>query len=277
MQTTILEDPPSKPTLMTLPPEIRDRIYNEVLGPSGDPAIYATAVHDPKLSSRLDGDYGTTEVDLRRDNSWPVFCHFVKPSILSILLGSKQIYTEAFHIFYSKNRFHFPDTQILYRFLRNIGYVRRQHLTMISFNWRGAEAKEAFRILKTCRRLKSLHFTAPCNEPPGYAAIREIRGLEEAKAIVRIHYLTHRHGRTYNSYYACLCDTPYHQGYGSLDDLPELERAMMRPRLKQYALDPNEQFDLFREAKREVFKKPEEQQLFEDRTSFLQNFGWGHK
>ena len=83
---------------MTLPLEIRDLIYNEVLGPSGNPAIYATAVHDPKLSSRLDGDYGTTEVDLRRDNFWPVFCHFVKPSILSILLGSKHIYTEAFHI-----------------------------------------------------------------------------------------------------------------------------------------------------------------------------------
>ena len=148
---------------------------------------------------------------------------------------------------------------------------------MISFNWRGAEVKEAFRILKTCRRLKSLHFTAPCNEPPGYAAIREIRGLEEAKAIVRILYLTHRHGRTYNSYYACLRDTPYHQGHGSLDDLPEHERAMMRPQLKQYALNPNKQFNLFRQAKREVFKKPEEQQLFEDRKSFLQNFGWGYK
>lgn len=272
MQSTILKDPPSKPSLMTLPPEIRDRIYNEVLGPSGDPAIYATAIHDPKVYSRLNGDYGTTEVDIRSDNSWPVSCHFVKPSILSILLGSKQIYTEAFHIFYSKNRFHFPDTQILYRFLRNIGYVRRQHLTMISFNWRGAEAKEAFRILKTCRRLKSLHFTAPCSEPPGYAAIREIRGLKEAKAIARTHYLTHQDRGTYSSYYACLCGIPYHQARGPLHDLPELERAMMQPRLKQYALDPNEQFDLFKEAKREVFKKPEEQQLFEDRTSFLLNF-----
>jgi hypothetical protein len=57
-----------------------------------------------------------------------------------------------------------------------------------------------------------------------------------------------------------------------LADLSELERAMMRPRLRQYALDPNETFELFNPRKREVFMKSEEQSLFEDEEAFLDHF-----
>ena len=267
-------NPSAHMTFMAFPPEVRNRIYNDVLGPAGDSVICARAGNDYRFFSRLCGDHGSIRTELRHDYPWPVACHFIKPSFhLAILLVSKQIYTEAFHIFYSKNRFHFPDTRILYRFLRNIGYVRRQHLTMISFDWRDAEAKEAFRLLKTCRRLKSLHFTAPCTEPPGHAAIREIRGLEEARVIGRIHYIRPLIRHPYCSYYRCRCDDPrYPQQYGPLADISELERAMMRPRLRQYALDPNETFELFKPRKREVFMKSEEQSLFEDEQTFLDYF-----
>ncbi|KAL2036437.1 hypothetical protein N7G274_010838 [Stereocaulon virgatum] len=255
-------------TFMAFPPEVRNHIYNEILGPAGDSAVCAGNHH--RFLSRHCGDRGSLRAELRHDYPWPKACHFIKPSVdLAILLVSKQIYTEAFHIFYSTNRFHFPDTQILYRFLRNIGYVRRQHLTMITFDWHGAEAKEAFRLLKTCRRLKSLHFTAPCTEPPGHAAIREIRGLEEAQVIGRVHHIRLPHC----SYYRCRCyDRGYSQEYGPLADISELERAMMRPRLRRYALDPNETFELFKPRKREIFRKSEEQSLFEDEKTFLDHF-----
>ncbi len=195
--------------------------------------------------------------------------HLTK-STLNILLACKQIYMEAFHVFYTSNRFYFPDTQLLYSFLKGVGYNRRQHLTMIVFEWCGPYAKEAFRLLKACRRLKSVQFTIPCGEPPGYAALREIRGLDQALVLNRHHY-----GITEEDYamlrsenYYCL---RHHGGQrkGPLDDVQELERAMMRPRLRQYAEDPSEKLDLFK-GKREALKKTEESILFEDRVSWYQ-------
>ena len=189
-------------------------------------------------------------------------------STLNILLSCKQIYMEAFHVFYTSNRFYFPDTELLYSFLKGIGYNRRQHVTMIVFVWRGPYAKEAFRLLKTCRRLKSVRFRMPCSEPPGYAAVREIRGLQQALVTHRLHYGIRRNDRhrLASENYRCLCHRG-EQRKGPLDDVQELERAMMRPRLKQYAEDPSEEFDLFK-GKREVLKKTEESSLLESSRSW---------
>ena len=197
---------------------------------------------------------------------------FLTKSTLNLLLVCKQIYIEAFHIFYASNRFYFSDTELLYCFLKGIGYNRRQHLSMVAFDWCGPYAKEAFRLLKTCRRLKTVQFTIPCCEPPGYAAVREIRGLEQAMVLERRHYgeRTSDHGWIAAADYRCRCERT--QGKGPLDDAPELERAMMRPRLKRYAEDPNEKLDLFK-GKREVWKKLEESVLFEDCLS-LYDTAW---
>ena len=243
-------------TLMTLPPEIRNRIYNFILGPSDDLPTSVTAVTDPSTLSSVECSYDVIKVDRKPRASGPFSFHFVKPTMLSILLVSRQVYAEAIHIFYSTNRLYFPDTELLYRFLRNIGYTRQQHLTKIYFCWRGISAKESFRPLKTCRRLKIVHFTVPCSEPPGYAAVREIRGLEEAVVYARIHYDKPLSWRSdYSSNYACECSRRQ-QGEGPLDDIAALERAMTRLRPQQYALDPNEKFDLFK-GRREIFKRLE--------------------
>ena len=202
----------------------------------------------------------------------PWFCHvqFLTKSTLNILLACKSIYIEAFHVFYSSNRFYFPDTELLFSFLKGIGYNRRLHLTTIAFEWCGPFAKEAFRLLKTCRRLKSVQFTIPCSQPPGYGAVREIRGLEQALVFDRLHFgiRMEDHYRLASEDYRCLCHHDPHRK-GPLDDIQELERAMMRPRLKQYAEDPSEKFSLFK-GKREVLKKAEESILLEDRVSWYQ-------
>ena len=265
---------------LDLAAEIRNRVYHLVLGPPQDPSICLTQVLDnrPLIAQSgggvdLDKAFRPTSVTLNRkhkDPNWGV-TYKVKPHDLSILLVSKQIYVEAFHVFYTQNCFSFTNTGLLYRFLKNTGYTRRQHLTMVYFLWRGPDAKEAFRLLKTCRRLRLVQFTVPCSHPPGYEALKEVR-VEKAKARALVHYATaqnppldnQNHRSCFGDYQChCLCrhrDEP-------ASSLRELEKAMMRPRREKDVPDAEEKFDLFK-PKREHFRKSEEQDLLQETASF---------
>ena len=204
-----------RPPLPHLPflPEIRDRIYKYLL--ISDSYV---RVGGKTGSNHMDGDSGE-EIDL------------------SILRLSEQTYIEAFHIFYRFNRFYFKDTEVLFRFLRNIGYARRQQITTIEFCWRGHEtAKIAFRLLKTCKGLRTLSTWISDYEPWGYAALREVRGLERISI-----------GKNTPS----VC---------SHCDPQKLEQAMLRPRLKAYSADSDENIDLFKK-RREISRVCEETRL----------------
>ena len=227
-----------------------------------------------RRKERVRKHYPIENVEKFSDFPWPGDLGRFSVLDLNLLLVCKQIYIEAFHVFYSSHRFYFSDTELLYSFLKGIGYNRRQHLSMIALDWCGPYAKEAFRLLKTCGRLKSVQFTLPCGEPPGYAAMREIRGLEQALVVERHHYEPGWNTYTFMAPadYRCRC-RPGEQGKGPLDDVLELERAMMRPRLGRYAVDPNEKLDLFK-GKREVLKKTEESFLFEECLSLNETAWW---
>ena len=265
---------------LDLASETRNRIYHFILGPPQDPSICLTQVLDTRRSSAQSGgvnlDWSSRMMSVKKnskheDPDWGV-THEVKPCDLSVLMVSKQIYVEAFHVFYTSNCFSFTDTGLLYRFLKNIGYTRRQHLTMIYFLWCGPDAKEAFRLVKTCRRLRQEQFTVPCSHPPGYEALKEVK-VETAKARALIHYTPaqnpplngiHDHTSCFGDYQChCLCRRPYEPA----SSMPELEDAMMRPRRAQDLPDPDEKFDLFK-PKREHFKKSEEQDLLQEMASF---------
>ena len=264
---------------MALIPEIRNRIYNFVLGPPQDPSICLTQVLDDRPLSApsggvdFDNTFRTNSVipnPKHKDPDWGIL-HQVEPNDLSVLLVCKQIYVEAFHVFYTTNCFSFTDTGVLYRFLKNIGYTRRQHLTMVHFLWRGPDAKEAFRLLKTCRRLRVVQFTVPCSHPPGYEALKEVR-VEMAKARAVIHFTPaqypplsiYNHTSCFGDYRChCLC----RRRYEPASNLMELESAMMRPRRRQDLLDVEETFDLFK-PRREHFKKSEEQEMLEEKATF---------
>ena len=253
-----------------------------VLGPKANQTKMQAVMSASKFmerKQRVRKHYPVMEVEVFSGTQWcegrPFWTksRFLTKSALNILLVCKQIYIEAFHIFYASNKFYFSDTELLYCFLKGIGYNRRQHLSMISFGWCVPYAKDAFRLLKTCKRLKSVQFTIPCCDPPGYAAVREIRGLEQAMVLERRHYGKWPSDKNWTAAadYRCQCEST--QGKSSLDDVPELERAMMRPRLKRYAEAPNEKFDLFK-SKREVWKKSEEAVLFEDYMRFCETARW---
>ena len=229
-----------------LPPEVRNRICELVLGaPYDDPSSCLTDIGFPNQASSFD---------------WHGTVQRVGPALLSLLLVSKQIYTETFHIFYATNNLAFSSTDVLYRFLRRIGYARRQHITMVYFIYEGPNAKEAFRLLKTCRRLRRLQFSLPCSMPPGYAALREVRGLEEV--IIRP---VHKQVLQYPlAGYRCHCQS----NGGALSDAAELEKAMKRPRVGRYKMDPCETFNLMK-GRREGMQKTEEEKLQEDMKSWL--------
>lgn len=263
-----------------LAPEIRNRIYRLVLGPPQDPSICLTQVLDDRPLRAQSGGGVDFENTFRtksvvpnpkhKDPDWGV-THQVNPHDLSILLVSKQTYVEAFHVFYSTNCFSFTDTGMLFRFLKNIGYTRRQHLRMVYFLWRGPDAKEAFRLLKTCRRLTTVQFTVPCSHPPGYEALKEVR-VEKAKARALVHFAPaqnpplniHDHTSCFGDY---LCHCICRRGYEPASNLRELENAMMRPRRKEDLPDVEERFDLFK-PKRERFKNSEEQDLLKEKATF---------
>lgn len=256
-----------------LAPEIRNRIYRFILGPPQDPSICLTQILDNRpLGAQsegvdIDNTFRTKSVipnSKHDDPNWGV-THEVHPNDLSILLASKQTYTEAFLFFYATNCFAFTDTGLLYRFLKNIGYTRRQHLTMIYFLWRGEDAKEAFRLLKTCRRLTTVQFTVPCSYPPGYEALKEVR-VETAKARALVHFAPPQvqHSSCFGDYQChCGCRSPSEPA----SNLREIEQAMMRPRRQQDLPDAQEVFDLFT-PKREYFKKSEDQGLLGEKAAF---------
>ncbi len=263
-----------------LAPEIRNLIYHFVLGPPQDPSICLTHVFDdrplraPSGGVDFDNTFRTTKVQpnsKHKDPNWGI-THEVKPDDLSILLVSKQTYVEAFHVFYATNCFCFTDTGLLYRFLKNIGYTRRQHLTMVYFLWRGPDAKEAFRLLKTCRGLKTVQFTVPCSHPPGYEALKEVR-VENAKARALIHFAHARnppatgiHDST-SCFGDYLCHCNCRRSDEPASNPRELEKAMMRPRCEKDLPNAEEKFDLFK-PKRERFRKSEEQEMLEGKASY---------
>lgn len=118
-----------------LPGEIRQMIYECVLvAPPSQPTIYlrvpVTTATVPDIASAegnsitMASETGSTEPSLLTPTHR-------KNSYVAILQTCRQIYHEAFHIFYARNSFHFPNAPDLIAFLRGIGPLRRAELTSL--------------------------------------------------------------------------------------------------------------------------------------------------
>lgn len=139
LQDTQQQRPFPETNLGRLPGEIREMIYEYLLvAPPSQSTIYlrvpliaainsdltpvqrATVVTDPKAASTGPPDLAPVQ--------------HVRParvSYLAILQTCRQINREAYHIFYARNSFHFPNAEYLIAFLRGIGHVRRAELTSL--------------------------------------------------------------------------------------------------------------------------------------------------
>lgn len=206
--------------LLPFPSEIRHQIYEYVL-------------YVPNTASRDSFD---------KRPWWVKSAPTPKNFNLSILLASKQTYIEAHHIFYRINELIFKDTSALFQFLCHIGYVRRQQIVSISFQKFERNAKLAFRLLKSCQRLKCLRFLLPDDKPPGYAALREVRGIEDVEIFC---------------YPLPIWDIHWFKGSALKQ---ALQQAMSRPRLKRYEPNDEKKLDLFKKH-REILPKTDAEEL----------------
>ena len=225
---------------LPFPPEIRDRIYKLVLAHENLPAtvLQWSGVYPPGAST------------------------------LAILLVSKQTFLEAFHIFYREGCITLQNTDMLYSFLKNIGYARRQQLTALEFSWEGRDPKQAFRLLKTCQNLRSLTidvFTLGRAPPAAWQALREVRGLD---------YVHFRPAESINvpAHWILVGVSPAaHPAVRSRNELIQyLTEGMTRPRIKKYSPDPHEKIDLFK-GKREIFKRSEAAELEAETAVLMAN------
>ena len=118
-----------------LPGEIRQMIYESVLvAPPSQPTKYlrvpvTTATFTGMASAEgnsitMASETGSTVRSLLTPTN-------PKNSYVAILQTCRQIYHEAFHIFYARNSFHFPNAPDLIAFVRGIGPLRRAELTSL--------------------------------------------------------------------------------------------------------------------------------------------------
>lgn len=135
------------------PPEIRDEIYRYVL----------LSTEDEDEDEDWE-DWGPTGPD--------VCC-------LSLLLVSKQIYLEAFHIYYRYRNLKFSDSFSLSLFLKNIGDVRRYYVTRINFNWTEYATPELYDLLRRCPNLRFLDIHIYSVGPP-FGSPRTMRTARNA-------------------------------------------------------------------------------------------------
>ncbi len=129
---------------MTIPNEIRERIYYHVL-----------------------------TVDVNESSPWLTpLSNDLRPepdrsSCLAILATCRQILFEAFHVFYVSNTFNFNHPDHLYDFLRAIGSVRANEIRSIrcSFTLAAPENTAARYALSKLMRLEKLSFHFDKKEP----------------------------------------------------------------------------------------------------------------
>ena len=120
-------------------------------------------------------------------------------SCLALLEVCRQIYEEAFHLFYRENTLKFETTGDLNAFLYHVGYARRQGIRSIEFFWAGSEPKYAFRMLKTCQRLEKIAIenSRGGQRRSGEVALREVRGLKIVQTFFQL-WRPHDSGRLYS-------------------------------------------------------------------------------
>ena len=239
-----LNDEPTFPKFMDLPVEVRDQIYSLAIGiPQPTPGTmisFKRRSQDPSHKGR--NWFRTWHVLPKNMSMLPAGWHEVDFPSLNILQTSKQVYLEAFHHFYTDHTIAFQDPHCLYQFLCTIGSKRRRQLTSFFFDWYNDDAKDCFRMLKTCPNLKSVSFTFPCNaqNAEGLQALRDVRVLKQACVLAIKH--TDATAVCNNDYWAVTADHKCHacggsEGSDGLHAAAELELAMMRPRPKGYCRD----------------------------------------
>lgn len=128
--------------LLTLPPEVRNSIYEKVLSTTGIIRPNVDALF--RIASAYER-YGERFTVLPLAN------------VLALALTCRQIHNEALRFYYGRNTFSFSNTYDLYRYLYMIGEERRQCIKSIEILWQGERRREAAEMLAECINLQRLY------------------------------------------------------------------------------------------------------------------------
>ena len=179
----VLELPFAQTGLSRLDVKTRMRIYALVL------------VKDDKCGDPFEADVPLSLLD---DRSEPTFMndpdrpHHVfhspqarKPSPLNILLVCRQIYEEAYSVFYNNNGFTFRTTTSFGKFLKAIGKARRHELVDVEIcNMGPIPGKEDFHLLPDCHKLERLRLQIWRSCVVYWTSNPYLRGLRDLKSLL---------------------------------------------------------------------------------------------
>ena len=173
---------PSPPGVgLPFPPEVRNLIYKYALTLS-KPARRAP---EPKISKASTSELWFSHPKFKAAG------HFPDSKPLSLLLVSRQTYIEAFAFYYKINTLHFPKLDLLIRFLRNIGFARRQYLTSLNFFWSGADptsCRTAINMLQKCPSLRTLKIYTDKKDKTKPKSIKALRALKAVKGLENVSF-----------------------------------------------------------------------------------------
>lgn len=199
-----------------LPPEIREKIYIEALTIDsrtiedyayfGGRYYYSPSckwnespewIKDHRSFARKDGRIcwpqakSSSALALLAEFPWPT--HLRSQSRLALLQTCRQIYNEAWHLYYSTNHFQFTDVSHLLKFQRKLEAKRRRELTSISVMQSlqrsydpGDPLAECLTYLTDCPNLKELNLILEFEDQHCFKILKKLRGLKHVSLHTRL-------------------------------------------------------------------------------------------
>lgn len=132
--------PPRGPSFLSLPPEIRNMIYDLVF-----------------VSPAYVGTNGTSNKSFFNDA--------VKWRNLDFAISCRQVYAESGTIFYSRNGFEFYYIRPFKAFMESIGIEGRRLITKLNFNFLKGSPFCALRYIRSCTNIQQLNISLRVMKP----------------------------------------------------------------------------------------------------------------
>lgn len=141
--TATATSPHRGPSFLSLPPEIRNMIYDLVF-----------------VSPAYIGTNGMTNSLFFKDA--------LKWRNLDFAMSCRQVYIESANVFYAKNGFEFYYIRPFKAFLESIGIERRRLITKLNFNFLKGSPYVVLRYIRSCTNIQQLNISLRVMHPQGW-------------------------------------------------------------------------------------------------------------
>ena len=176
---------------LELPPEIRQMIYAMVLKfPLSGLRFRPSEPACRQKLTILRKDLSTPLSPWPRPSFAPRVLYQSVPEALYLLLVNKQIFSEAFPLFYGENLFYFDEIHSAYTALRSLPAYRRQHIGQLAIDCCASYPEltaRVFSYIGSLPKLRTLHISIDeamwMNSTPEELSIHAFPGLTKLRAL----------------------------------------------------------------------------------------------